>query len=332
MTRRSAALVLQLACLPLAQAGSPSSSDSSAALQQAGTVRTPLGQCEIWLPADYSATDAEFLAGAVADLSLVLSDRLGPVHPQPFQLVITADRAQFDEWTGRRLPEWIQALALESPSRLVISNYPGPLGDAGRQEVEQVLLHELTHAYLHRARWPAGRTPLPAWFHEGLAVEMSGGLSRDLQRAVLWARWTGRLQRLRDLRTIRHQTAAASQIAYAQSALALQYLTYRHGESARTDLLAALGKFSSFERAYPQTFGEPLISFEAGYLTWLRQRYNLLLLASDPATLFMLLPALMIVAYLATSLRTRRRKAQWAAAEQLQADDSAPPKPDDPAP
>ena len=329
---RLAGLVLLLACLPLAQAASPSRSDTSTALQRAGTVATLLGECEIWLPADYRATDAEFLASAVADLSLVLSDRLGPVHLQPFQLVITGDRGQFEEWTGRRLPEWIQALALESPPRLVISGFPGPLGDANRQALEEVLLHELTHAYLHRARWPAGQIPLPAWFHEGLAVEMSGGLSSDLQRTILWARWTGRLQRLRDLRTIRHKTAAASQVAYAQSALALQYLRHRHGDSARENLLAALGKFSSFERAYPQTFGEPLISFERGYLNWLRQRYNLLLLASDPATLFMLLPVLMIAAYLATSLRTRRRKAEWAAAEQFQADDSLPPEPDEPAP
>ena len=161
---------------------------------------------------------------------------------------------------------------------------------------------------------------------------MSGGLDGDLQRAVLWARWTGRLQRLRDLRTIRHRTAAASQVAYAQSALALQYLTQRHGDVAQANLLAALGKYSSFERAYSQTFGEPLVSFETGYLGWLRKRYNLLLLASDPATLFMLLPLLMIVAYLATYLRSRRQKAEWAAAEQLQPDDSPPPSPDDSAP
>ena len=165
MTLGPAPLILLLASLQLPLAASHSPSDTSDVLLRAGTVGTSLGECEIWRPAEYSSADAEFLAGAAADLSQVLTDRLGPVHPHPFQLVFAADREQFAEWTGRSMPEWIQALAMESPPRLVISGFPGPLDDASRKELEEILLHELTHAYLHRARWPARQTSLPAWLH-----------------------------------------------------------------------------------------------------------------------------------------------------------------------
>ena len=59
-----------------------------------------------------------------------------------------------------------------------------------------------------------------------------------------------------------------------------------------------------------------MTQFDRRYQLWLRERYNLLLILSDPGFLFMLLPALLILAYFITTARARRRKAQWALVEQ----------------
>jgi len=281
-----------------------------------GTMETILGICELWLPGSYTEQDAEVLTSAVVDLALALQNRLGEVPTAPYQLVIVTNSDQMRQWTGRDMPEWIHALAIPRPSRLVLLGTDRPVSREIRERLENLILHELTHAYLQRISDDGSDRWLPAWFHEGLAVQMSGGMEPSLHRAVLWGRWRGRLYTLSELRTIPHKSAQESQLAYAQSALAIQFLTENHGAAVLPDVLDNLRDGYSFSAALQKVIGEPMTLFERRYLANIHRRYNLLLFVSDPAVIFTLLPLLLVTAYFVTVLRARRRKAQWDLQEQ----------------
>ncbi|MCH8327324.1 MAG: hypothetical protein IID15_02210 [Candidatus Marinimicrobia bacterium] len=284
--------------------------DTTSVTVRAGSIQTVLGPCDIWLPPGYSTADAGYVAGAISDLSLVLTDRLGPTTERAFEVVLVDNRQQFEFWTGRAAPEWIHALALNSPPRLVLL-VAAQLTAADQKNLERTLLHELTHAYLHRLQAPDNRRNLPSWFHEGIAVQMSGGMERGMQQTVLYARWLGQLQPLGSLTTIRHETAQSSELAYGQSALAVELIVEDHGEAGLRELLNDLRGGAPFELVFEESLGVPWLQFVDRYQIWLRRRYNLLLALSDPNILFMLLPLLLVAAYLVTQARGRRRKAEW---------------------
>ena len=292
----------------------PAAADSTSVSIHAGSSQTVLGLCDIWLPPGYASADAEYVAGAVSDLSLVLTDRLGPTAERAFELVLVDNRGEFEYWTGRQSPEWIHALAMNNPPRLVllVSAIATP---AARKNLERTLLHELTHAYLHRLVSPSTRRNLPGWFHEGIAVQMSGGMERGMQQTVLYARWLGQLQPLGALTTIRHKTARTSELAYGQSALAVELIVEDHGDAGLRKLLNDLRGGAPFESVFEQSLGIPWLQFADRYQVWMRRRNNLLLALSDPNIIFMLLPLLLVAAYLVTRARSKRRKAEW---EQLE--------------
>ena len=314
MTGKSAHVPVVM--LAICLAAGPLYSDSTTAPVHVESVQTALGLCEIWLPPGYSSAEAQYVASAVSDLSLVLVDRLGPTAERAYELVLVDDRRQFELWTGRQSPDWIHALAMKDPPRLVLM-VAANLTTADRKKLERTLLHELTHAYLHRLEPESTRRIVPGWFHEGVAVQMSGGLERGMQQTVLYARWLGQLQPLEALTTIRHKTARSSELAYGQAALAVELIVEQHGDVGLSDLINGLRGGGAFELVFEQALGVPWPQFSGGYQNWLRRRFNLLLALSDPNILFMLLPLLLVAAYFVTRARGRRRKALWAEQERL---------------
>ncbi len=308
MTR--AAANLQAGLLTALLVATPATADSTSVSVPAASIETVLGLCDLWLPPDYSSADAEYVAGAVSDFSRVLTDRLGPTAQWAYEVVLVDNRHQFEYWTGRQAPEWIHALAMQSPPRLVLL-VSANATTAGRKNLERTLLHELTHAYLHRLQSPGVRRNLPGWLHEGIAVQMSGGMERGMRQTVLYARWLGQLQPLGALTTIRHKTARSSELAYGQSALAVELIVEDHGDAGLRKLLNNLRGGAPFELAFEQSLGVPWLQFADRYQVWIRRRNNLLLALSDPNIIFMLLPLLLVAAYLVTRARGRRRKAEW---------------------
>lgn len=308
-------LVGSLGAEPTAPPGEP--------LLASGTYPSAVGDFTLYLPAHYPDAVATDLRHMTEDLSLTLVSRFGPVASAPFRVVITLDREQLDEWVGRELPSWIHAVALEHPSRIVLL---GPAADGATATLEhfqEALLHELTHIYLHRLYPQPAGGPLPGWLHEGLAVHTSGGLDRSMHRALVRARLFNRFITLGELRRIVHTSAGLSELAYAQSVVAVQFMDDLYGADVFRSLFDELRAGASFRSAFARAAGETLDTFQNRYQVELLRRYNLLLVAADPNVLFILLPLLVFVAYFTKRWRGRLITARWRA-EEAERDEEAP--------
>ena len=278
-----------------------------------GPYDSPLGSFELYQPTDYPADAATYLQGLTSDVSLAIISRFGPVGASPFQLVIVKSREQLDEWVGGPLPDWIHAVAMEHPPRVVILGPSKNVSEPTGYHFEQALLHELTHVYLYRLKPGIEGDPLPGWFHEGLAVHVSGGFDRGMHRALIRGRLTGKFYTLGELERIYHTSSVLSELAYAQSVLAAQALEEFYGSEVFRSLFDEIRKKQSFQTAFALAAGENLEQFQARYQAHMYQRYNLLLVLADPSVLFILLPALVLLAYLLRTWRNRTIRARWAA-------------------
>lgn len=297
-------------CLAAGLAGEQATPRSDV-LALRGFSDSSLGRIALHVPGDYSATAATFLQETAASVALALTTRFGPVNPAPFQLVVVESRAQLQDWLGHALPRWIHAVASEHPPRVVIL---GPdLGgrDRASQRFEMTLFHELAHIYLYRL--PSGREgeSLPGWFHEGLAVYVSGGLDRGMHQALIRGRVTGKYYALAELRRIYHTSPALSQLAYAQSLLAIQSMEEFYGDGVFRELFDSLRRGASFAEAFVTAAGVTPPQFQDRYQQALRHRYNPLMIITDPGAVFILLPLLLVVAYFVRQRRNRAIRARW---------------------
>lgn len=273
----------------------------------------PLGEVTVYIPVSYPADSLEYFRRLADDVALAITTRFGPVAAAPFELAIVDSRRQLEEWLGGNLPDWIYAVALEYPPRIVLLVSASSLTDPAGNRFEQALLHELTHLYLYRLYPSLEDAGFPGWFHEGLAVSISRGLNRNMHRALIRGKLTRRFYTLEQLSRIYHTSSILSELAYAQSVIAAQCLEDFYGEGFFRSLFDEIRQGYSFMSAFDRAAGEPLEEFQNRYFEELHRRYNILVALTDTSVLFILLPLLVLVAYFIRILRNRIITARWIA-------------------
>jgi hypothetical protein len=175
------------------------------------------------------------------------------VYPEQMITVILYTEQQFRDVT--RSPEWAAA-AYDGRIRVPVR---GAL--ANSRELERVLIHELTHA-LVQAVAPRG---VPAWLHEGLAVQFEpsgtdwadGQLTRSTTRLPL-ARLAGSFAPL---------STDEARLAYAQSAGLVATLLERGGAAAVGALLQDIARGDAFAVAFERHFFMPYDDLVASLAT-----------------------------------------------------------------
>jgi hypothetical protein len=285
--------------------------ESTDSIPPFGPLGCDLGDYALVLPSNYDEDSKDYLIDLVSDVTLGLISRFGPVNQAPFQLVVVNTREQLEKWVGGTLPDWIHAVALERPPRVVILGPGAEVNDPSRHNFEQALLHELTHVYLYRLAPQRGTRLLPGWFHEGIAVHISSGLDRGMHRAIVRGRLARSFYTLTELDRIYHRSSDLSELAYAQSVVAVQSMEQFYGEGIFRILFDELRMNGTFESAFIRATDESLFAFKNRYQQELFRRYNLLLVLADPLVWFILLPILVLLAYLIRLWRNRLIKARW---------------------
>jgi hypothetical protein len=297
-----------LALSPLSAEGTGNEADS---LARYGSYQSSLGEFSLYFPVRYGLQLRDRIRDTVEDVALALTTRFGPVHQRWFEVVAVDSKEQLSAWSGMRLPDWIQAMALEYPPRVVILGPASKPWDPSVYQFEQTLLHELTHIYLYRLAPRMGENDIPGWFHEGLAVSMAGGMDRGQHWAIIRARILNRLYSLEDLDQIHHSSAGLSELAYAQAVMAVRIMESKYGAGIYLDLFDHLRRGTPFPEAFRLAAGEDLLQFRLYYRDEIRRRYNVLVVLSDTHVLVILLPVLVIAAYLVRRQRNRMIKARW---------------------
>ncbi len=152
------------------------------------------------------------------------------------------------------VPQWAQGL-FDGQIRLAVS-----WAALHEESLDKTLRHEYTHALVHART----RGNVPTWLSEGLAVANEGrGTEREWNRA----RAADRLIPLDELHgSFLSLPSVQIQLAYAESAAAVDYLVSRHGASSVRALLARLGKSRDFAAAFQEAVGMPYADFQAAWM------------------------------------------------------------------
>lgn len=146
------------------------------------------------------------------------------------------------------MSEWASGVTFLAQQRVILRAHGTAL-----LTLNETFDHELAHVLAHTYSQEGGR-PLPRWFHEGLAIWLSGeGVLSRLETA-LKAAASGHLLTFEDLARAFPNQGKNVEIAYAQSALFVKRLVRERGPAAVVGLLSDTARGADFDEAFRARF------------------------------------------------------------------------------
>ena len=203
--------------------------------------------------------------------------------------------------TGIHLPEWGGGGALGRDTIVIPVDRPSAFY---RSEMERIILHEMVHCALVRA-W--GVLHIPRWFHEGMAMSLSGEINFEEQVILSRAIVLRALVPLDSMEYLNRFGFTRAQIAYCQCHFAVQFLLATYGYDLIPELLKASRSSRRFDTACRNVLGLSEKEIDAIVHKELASRYHLVFLLSDYAFLWIGILLLAVAAFIATKMRNRKR-------------------------
>jgi len=197
---------------------------------------------------------------------------------------------------GGAPPGWAVALAYPM-HRIVLLNALTLAGPEG----QVTLRHELAHVALGQLgrRWPR-------WFQEGLAQNLTGeNFSMTHYAALFRAVTQEKVFRFEHLADGWPDLPSDVEIAYAQSAAFVAWLSARHGPEGMGRLVDEVSTDQPFEQAFGKAFHTSLWVEELAWRDGLAARYGWLPLTTSSSLLWLGATGLVVAAY----VRRRQQKA-----------------------
>jgi len=233
---------------------------------------------------------------------LIVLETVLPVSLQPDSIdCFLLPTVGFQSHFLGELPDWGVGVAL-SGGRTIALDYERIPG-IGRS-VEEVFLHEMTHALLMQSTRQAW---LPTWFHEGVAMWCSGEWRFVDTVQVMMNGTVPDLWRLEG-RFPRHAVWADQ--AYRTSLLAVESLRRWYGEDVLRRLIAATAANGDFEQSFQEVTGVSNEQFAARFAGAMKVRFGWLITITRWPTLFVLMALLFVVGAWRRLINNRRRLAE----------------------
>jgi hypothetical protein len=235
---------------------------------------------------------------------------LGRDWPGVTEIRVGVGREEFEALAlhGGAPPGWAVALAYPS-HRIVLLNALTMAGPEGMV----TLRHELAHVALGQlARgWPR-------WFQEGLAQNLTGeNWSVTHYTALFRAVTQEKIFRFEHLHDAWPDLPSDVEIAYAQSAAFVAWLSARYGPEGMGRLVDEVATGQPFEQAFGKAFKSSLWVEELAWRDGLAARYGWLPLTTSTSLLWLGMTGLVVAAYV------RRRKQKEEHLAQMEAQDAA---------
>jgi len=234
----------------------------------------------------------------------ITSEILGPESTRAVPdtvLCLILDTHSFQRHFAGSLPDW--GVGAARPSGRVIAVDHTRLPAVGRG-LREVFLHEMVHALLFQG---AGDAWLPAWFHEGTAMLVSGELRfSDTVSLVL----DGQVPALESLQGRFPVSHARADRAYRTSLLAVTRLNKLYGRGVVANLVVATKNNGNFFEAFHEVTGEDLDIFQQDFARAMKLRFGWMLFLTRWPGLFVLLALVLVVGGARKIVLTRRRLAE----------------------
>ncbi|MDH5676447.1 MAG: peptidase MA family metallohydrolase [Myxococcales bacterium] len=225
-----------------------------------------------WIYPSSAESEVRTLQAEQARAFRQLEHRLGlEVAPElAIRVGINPEHMQQLAPKGAKLPSYATGVAF-SEHGLILMSMTDPKSFM-RPDMEQLLMHEMSHVALHRAL--QGHAA-PRWLNEGLAVHFAG--ERSIARTrVLWdGTLRGKLHPLSSLDAAfpaRHDEVS---LAYAQSSDLVDYLLDSTADRARfRNLILGLSRGIAFDEAFAKAYGLTIGQLESQWQGALRRRFG----------------------------------------------------------
>jgi len=213
---------------------------------------------------------------------------------------LVLDSTEFSRRFAGSVPDWGVGVAL-GPQLIALDYVRIPAVGRGLREV---FLHEMAHALLTQG------TPdiwLPAWFHEGVALQVSGE----------WRFWDmvslaleGRVPDLSRLQSRWPTLDVSATRAYGTSLLAVRRLQAQHGDGIIRAIVTETSRTGSFAAGFAEATGESDQAFSADFGSAMRLKFGWVTLLSRWPGLFVLMALGFAVGAVRKIALTRRRLAE----------------------
>ncbi len=234
------------------------------------TVDTPAGRFRL----EYAAAqkdDALKVLSALESAAPKLA-RWGALE-EPVTVRVHPDHDALEDAVQRDGYAWLRAWARYDSVDVQAPRTWGLFG-ATQREVDEVLLHELTHSLMYqlasdRLKWQ--RAGIPPWFREGMASYTSeqGYHWPSLEQLTRYLHAHPEHDPLKAPEALYRKE---STVAYGAAHHAFNFLVKRYGEDAVRGLLREMARGTSFPDAFGSAVGLPLASFERDFDRYVRLR------------------------------------------------------------
>jgi len=308
---------------PAATAGLITPPDMPLILPSAQLVAPPLPSSYIvknlgWLELSYPPAAAErvapLLANADAVKDLLVSTLGQPVldHVMVRVAPTVSDMARLAPAEAPP-PEYASGVAYHGMHLVLLSMLAPRGGDA--VDLEEVFRHELVHVALEDA--VLGKH-VPVWFNEGLAMRLSGEQGWE-RRGLLWnATLSDTLLPLSELDRSFPRNSMAVNIAYAESADFMQYLSRRSDQLRFAAMIGRIREGQPFDRAVAEAYGEDLRRLEFQWRGDLEHRFSVIPILTGGGLIWVLVIAGLGVAYVKKRRRTKAILVRWGREEAME--------------
>ncbi|NUN15422.1 MAG: hypothetical protein HUU55_17495 [Myxococcales bacterium] len=191
---------------------------------------------------------------------------------------------------------WVAGTAYPALDLIILSLEPDHFF-----RLPEIFRHEVSHITLFRA---FGRQHPPRWFDEGLAIVMAGeGVAQRFQTAAAAAMTEGLIP-FDQLLTQFPNPAPQAQLAYAQSAVFIQFLRQQHFLDVRLPTLTgSIRAGVPFEQAFAFQFGAPILELEQVFMHSLQGTWSWFTVLTGASVVWAALAVLFLMVY----MRKKRR-------------------------
>jgi hypothetical protein len=210
-------------------------------------------------------------------------------------------RASEQRKSGIRLPEWGGGGALGKDTIVLPVDKQSAFY---RSDIEKILLHEMVHSALARAY---GSLRVPRWFHEGVAMTLSGEISFEQQLQLSRAIILHSLVPLDSMEFLNRFSSWRAQVAYSQCHFAVQFLIDTYGMDLIPELLLESRRTRRFESACLTVFGLTVPELQKLLDKEMASRYRILFIIGDYSLVWGGIFLLAVVAFVVTAVRKRRK-------------------------
>jgi len=256
------------------------------------------------------------LAGlAVQDAAQRITKELGIAFSERVSVALVRGREEFLAQCGGRMPEWAMAAALPRKRRIVVD--AARVTPATANDMRLVVAHEMVHLALGQLE-KGRKDRIPRWFHEGVAVWLSGQMPvRGSRGAFRSAAAQGALIPFDHLERRFPKDPYAADLAYVQSEAFIAHIAGARSPEALRWVLARYRNGQSFDKAFEGALGISRPDMEARWAKGLRKRFPWIRVLWETVPLFGLVALLALLAFVLVRRRARRQHRIWDEEERM---------------